>query len=55
MLGLWSGGVLEGEADECSCALPLRVKAAIPRCEEICAAEPALSTSSPSDIHAQIY
>ena len=41
MLGLWTGGVLEGEADDCSCALPLRIKAAIPCCKEICAAVPA--------------
>ena len=36
MLGLWSGRVLEGETDDRSCALPLRIKAAISCCKEIC-------------------
>ena len=55
MLGFWTGGVLEGEADNRSSALPLRVKAAIPRCEEICPAAPAQSRGGPADHHAQLY
>ena len=55
MLGLWRGGVLKREADYRSCALPLRVKAAIPCCKEICAAALAQSTSSPTDRPAQLY